>query len=159
MQSWIDLNSKGDDAFTALHFASFHGNTTMIKLLIRHGADAFASNSQGINMLHVAAQGDQPVSIAYFLDLGLDINSRDARNSTPLHWASFSGAELTMSYIVAWGGGLEHKDTKGLTPLHLAVKSYREFHSMKGIKQLLIKGADRDALDLLGKKPTDHIAD
>jgi hypothetical protein len=33
MQSWIDLNSKGDDAFTALHFASFHGNTRMIKLL------------------------------------------------------------------------------------------------------------------------------
>ena len=52
-----------------------------------------------------------------------------------------------MSYIVAWGGDLEAKDTKGLTPLHLAVKSYREFHSMKGIKQLLIKGADRDALD------------
>jgi ankyrin repeat protein len=98
-------------------------------------------------MLHVAAQGDQPVSLSYFIEKGLNINSKDARNSTPLHWASFSGAELTMSYIVAWGGDLEAKDTKGLTPLHLAVKSYREFHSMKGIKQLLIKGADRDALD------------
>jgi ankyrin repeat protein len=55
MQDWINTNSKGDDAFTALHFASFHGNTKMIKLLEQHGADIFASNSQGINMLHVAA--------------------------------------------------------------------------------------------------------
>jgi ankyrin repeat protein len=40
-------------------------------------------------MLHVGAQGDQPISIAYFLKLGLDINSRDKNNSTPLHWAAF----------------------------------------------------------------------
>ena len=28
--NWINLVSKGDDAFTALHFASFHGNLAMI---------------------------------------------------------------------------------------------------------------------------------
>jgi palmitoyltransferase ZDHHC13/17 len=98
-------------------------------------------------MLHVAAQGDQPVSLAYFLRRGLDINSTDKRLSTPLHWAAFSGAELTLSYIIAWGGELNAVDTKGLTPLHLACKSHKEIRSTKGIKQLLIKGADRNAMD------------
>jgi len=39
----------------------------MIKLLISHGANINAVNKQGINMLHVAAQGDQPMSLGYFL--------------------------------------------------------------------------------------------
>lgn len=78
---------------------------------------------------------------------GIKINSRDLRDSTPLHWAAFSGSELTLSYIIAWGGDLNDVDSKGLTPLHLAVKSYKENRSTKGIKQLLIKGADREAVD------------
>ena len=49
------------------------------------------------------------------------------------------------------------RDHRGLTPLHLAVKSYKENRSSKGIKQLLIKGADRNALDFFDKKPVDYI--
>ena len=108
-------------------------------------------------MLHVSAQGDQPVSLAYFLDKGLNINSVDLRKSTPLHWAAFSGADLTLNYVIAWGGELEAMDSKGLTPLHLAVKAYKDNRSSKGIKQLLIKGANRNALDYETKKPVDYI--
>ena len=68
------------------------------------------------------------------MDKGLDINSKDLRHSNPLHWAAFSGAELTLNYIIAWGGDLNAQDSKGLTPLHLAVKSYKENRSTKGIK-------------------------
>ncbi len=134
LQRWVNIHSRGDDGFTALHFAAFHGNMNLIRLLVSNGADANAQNRQGINMLHVSAQGDNPVSLAYFLDLGLDINSRDFRKSTPLHWAAFSGAELTLNYIIAWGGEVEAQDNKGLTPLHLAVKSYRENRSTRAIK-------------------------
>lgn len=129
----------------------------MIKLLVKHGANKEAQNKQGINMLHVAAQGDAPVSIAYFQQFGLDINSADHRMSTPLHWACFSGAELTVQYIIAWGGNLEARDQKGLTPLHLAVKSYKENRSATVVKSLLIKGADRNAVDYLKFKPTDYL--
>lgn len=49
------------------------------------------------------------------------------------------------------------KDSKGLTPLHLSVKSAKDHRSSKGIKQLLIKGADRNALDNEGKRPIDYM--
>lgn len=108
-------------------------------------------------MLHVSAQGDHPVSLAFFLEKGLKINSKDLRESTPLHWAAFSGAELTLNYIIAWGGDLDAQDSKGLSPLHLAVKSYKDSRSTKGIKQLLIKGANRNALDFETRKPVDYL--
>jgi len=58
LKTWINTSSKGDDGFTALHFAAFHGNMNLIRMLVKHGADVLAINKQGINMLHVATQGD-----------------------------------------------------------------------------------------------------
>lgn len=88
---------------------------------------------------------------------GLDINSRDKRNSTPLHWAAYSGAELTLSYIIAFGGDVNAVDIKGLTALHFACKEYKQTKSTKGIKQLLIKGANRNAIDYDYKRPIDYV--
>ena len=75
LKAWIDKPSLGKDSFTALHFAAFHGNLSMIRLLVKHGAEINVVNKQGINMLHVAAQGDAPIAIAYFLEKGISINS------------------------------------------------------------------------------------
>ena len=44
LKMWINTPSRGDDEFTALHFASFHGNMAMIKNLVKHGADVHARN-------------------------------------------------------------------------------------------------------------------
>lgn len=76
--------------FTALHFASYHGNPRTIDLLVESGANIYATNKQEINMLHVAAQGNAPYSLAYFKAKGININSRDKEMSTPLHWACIS---------------------------------------------------------------------
>jgi palmitoyltransferase ZDHHC13/17 len=54
LKEWI--NTKTDeDGFSALHFASFRGNINAINLLIDLGADMYARNNFGINVLHVAA--------------------------------------------------------------------------------------------------------
>lgn len=153
----MNLQSRGEEGFTALHFASFHGNIRIIKLLVKHGANVFVQNKQDINLLHVAAQGDQPISIFYFKELGLSINSFDVRKSTTLHWAAFAGAELALAYLVSWGANVNAYDSKGLTPLHLAVKASEDIRSTKSIRLLLFKGADRNAIDLNGKKPIDTV--
>ncbi len=44
LKEWISKPSKGEEGFTALHFASFHGNMRLIKYLINHGASVFAKN-------------------------------------------------------------------------------------------------------------------
>jgi palmitoyltransferase len=51
---WIN-HKTDDDGFTALHFASFRGNLTLIKMLLENGADMNLRNNFGINVMHVAA--------------------------------------------------------------------------------------------------------
>ena len=61
-------------------------------------------NNFGINVMHVAAQGDQPLSLYYFKEKGVDLKSRDNRLSTPLHWACYSKSEIALCYLLAWMG-------------------------------------------------------
>eukprot|EP00347_Sterkiella_histriomuscorum_P009544 403340798 len=159
LKQYINSQSKNDEGFTTLHFASFHGNMDMIRYFIQHGADIFARNKHNINMLHVSAQGDQAVGIAFYLEKGININCKDSRQSTPLHWACYSGAENSIGYLLAWGSDVNAVDLNGLTPLHLAIKSTEETQSTRTVRHLLIKGASREALDNLGRKPIDLVED
>ena len=34
LKQWLNKHTQGEDSFTALHFASFHGNLTLIRLFI-----------------------------------------------------------------------------------------------------------------------------
>ena len=51
---WINHRTD-EDGFTALHFASFRGNLSLINLLLSNEADMHIRNNYGINVMHVAA--------------------------------------------------------------------------------------------------------
>lgn len=90
MFQWVNKQSVGE-RFAAIHFASFNGNIEIAQMLIDEGASKHVVNKNGLNCLHVAAQGDQPGSLYYFHKIReLDIKKPDSRGSTPLHWAIFS---------------------------------------------------------------------
>ncbi len=157
IETWLNLKTL-DDGFSALHFASFRGNITLIKMLLSHNADMHIKNNFGINVMHVAAQGDQPISLFFFKEMGFDLKCRDNRQSTPLHWACYSRSEIALCYLLAWVTDLEDKDVEGYTPLHLAIKSVDQLRSTRPVRTLLVRGARRDARDNSGRLPSD-IAD
>lgn len=157
MTEWA--NAATDDQFTALHFATYHGNHELIHNLVdKCHADIFKKNKFGSSVLHIAAQGDQALPIYLFAEKGLDINMVDNKQSTPLHWACYSRSEVALNYLLAMNPNLEAKDQKGLTPLHLAVKSVEILQSCRPVKALLIKGANRDARDNENNRPVDLIS-
>ncbi len=157
LKKWINRQTIGEEGFTVLHFASFHGNLTLIRFLIDSGSNVHATNRHRINMLHVAAQGDQPASLGFFKNLGLNVNARDAKQSTPLHWACYAGAESSVAYLLAWGADVNSVDQQGLSPLHLAVKAAEDLKSTRSVRHLLIKGANRKYQDQLGRTPMDIV--
>ena len=70
---WVNSCTTAEQ-FTPLHLASFKSNIDAIETLITYGADPHAKNILGLNMLHVAAQGDSAVSLYYFKKRGVDID-------------------------------------------------------------------------------------
>lgn len=57
LKKWVDAQTFRDK-FSALHYASFRGNVEMAKILVSLGASVNLKNRHGLNVLHVAAQGD-----------------------------------------------------------------------------------------------------
>ena len=57
-----------------MHYASFKGDIEALRLLVGFGANVELMNTSGLSALHIAAQGDQPISLAYLLSIGLDLN-------------------------------------------------------------------------------------
>ena len=107
IKEWVDMTT--DEDFTALHFAVYHGNWELIQILVEElGANIEKRNVYGANVLHIAAQGDQPAPLYYFSKIkGIDINCIDKRGSTPLHWACYSKSEFALCYILAFSPDLE----------------------------------------------------
>lgn len=73
IKEWVNSRTSAD-AFTPLHLASFKGNMDAVRVLIDHGSDIFALNEFGLNMLHVAAQGDVAAPLYFFWEKGVDLN-------------------------------------------------------------------------------------
>jgi len=156
IHQWVN-HKTDEDGFAALHFASFRGNINLIQLFIKNGANIHQQNNFGINVMHVAAQGDQPISLFFFKEKGVDIRSRDHRQSTHLHWACYSKSEIALCYLLSWVHDLEDKDIEGYTPLHLAVKSVEQIRNTRPVRTLLVRGSSRESVDKSGKKPVDLV--
>ena len=61
---WVN-EKTGTEGFTPLHLASFRGNLAIIRKLINYGCDPHIVSTNGMTMMHLAAQGEQPISLVY----------------------------------------------------------------------------------------------
>ncbi len=118
----IYVNKKAQNGFTALHYASFRGNVKLCEKLIENFADINLINNNGLNVIHMAAQGDQPATMVLFKEkYKMDPQTNDNVLSSALHWAAYMGSDLSLDYLASWDLLIDKKDKDGFTPLHLAV--------------------------------------
>ena len=144
------INAKTKTEYlTALHYASFRGNIKIIKLLIENNAEVAAISYNGLNMLHKAAQGNQPSAIVYFnkkYNMNLESSDNDLLNA--LHLASISGMDNSVIYLLSLGINPNIKDINGNTALHYAVK----YSHSRIVKKLLQNGANKNIINKIQKK-------
>lgn len=155
-RDWV--NSTNNDGLSAIHFAAYRGNNELIEYLISLGADVHATDKDGHNCIHIAAQSDK-INTIYFLlkNYKFDINQGDKKLSTALHWAAFLNKENALTYLLAWGADPNLQDIDNNTPLHLSVILSCRTGNTRNVKLLLLKGASRDVRNNDSYRPIDLV--
>lgn len=135
---------------TAILYAAYRGNIFIVRSLIECGADVNVTSNKGLNVLHMAAQGNNPNIIIYFkTKYNMSVLSKDSQGNVPLHWACYNSSEEAINFLLSYMDDINIQNNEGKTPLHVAV--FTEKPSL--IKKLLKKGGDITIKDKEGKNP------
>ena len=101
-----DVNAKGDDGKTPLHWAAAQGHLSIVSALIAAGADVNEKGFRGWTPLHEAAalinSSDRLSIILALIAAGADVNAKDDDGKTPLHRAARH--QGLRSALIAAGG-------------------------------------------------------
>jgi FOG: Ankyrin repeat len=86
-----DVNTKGDNDWTPLHFACLNGNQELVNLLLYNEANIDAETTLKFTPLIIASQKGHEDIVQLLINSGADINCKDIYNNTPLHYAAQNG--------------------------------------------------------------------
>ncbi|RPB10718.1 ankyrin, partial [Morchella conica CCBAS932] len=138
-----------------------HLYRSVLRALIKAGADINVKDNTGKTPLHLAARHGEPVLCNLLLKLGVNVlndNGMRARmwglSSNAIHDAVLPMVNM----ICAAGANVNAVDYEGRTPLHLfALSGYISALYRCSVLTMIHAGADIDAKDMLGKTPL-HLA-
>ena len=146
------INSKNKEGITALHYSVINGNIKIFQLLKKFGGNLEAVTNSGKNVMHLAAESNQPSMLLYlYLEEAQDISSIDENGSTPLHWACYYKAEECVNYLLHLNVDINAQDKERLTPLNIAVSNNKP----SLVKLLVRNGADKKLKNKNNKFPID----
>jgi ankyrin len=156
--SWVDFTGQ-----TPFVTAALAGDVTLMKLLLKHGADPHIPTFAGTTALMAAAgvnwvfdqtyDEGQPAlleAVKLCVELGLDINAVNSMGLTAMHGAANRGSDEIIKYLASLGAKLDAKDKEGRTPLTWADGVFLATHparpkpsSIALIKQLMAASPTR----------------
>ncbi len=149
------VNARDRFGLTSLHWATWHGNTNVVKLLLTKGANIHVKCREGgMTPLHYATAYGQVEIAKLLISNGAEVNAKSKRGGTPLGSVAMGVArnKEVAELLIANGAVVNTKNFDGHTPLHKAVMS-----GQPAIVELLLSnGADVNAKDNAGKTPLDR---
>ena len=86
-----DVNCKGENDWTPLHFSCLNGALDLVELLIYNEANIESETTLKFTPLIVACQKGHQDIAQMLIDAGADINCADIYNNTSLHYAAQYG--------------------------------------------------------------------
>ena len=135
----VDINVKGLNNFTPLHFAALEGQIAIVKYLLENGAEVNSVTNSLRTPLHVACTRDFLDIIKVLVEEGANINAQDENGDTPLHLLSKLGHTESVKWFLSQGPDLSIKDKYGELPFDVA--------STVGIRQLFTEDVKQQMID------------
>jgi ankyrin repeat protein len=100
------IAARDSDGSTPLHCATWKGHKNVVEVLLAHGADVNAHNSNdhwGTTPLHAAAHGNQRAIAELLIASGADIHARNLNGRTPLAETEFHKAKPVANLLKQHG--------------------------------------------------------
>ncbi|XP_013377901.1 PREDICTED: ankyrin repeat domain-containing protein 27 isoform X2 [Chinchilla lanigera] len=141
--SGLGVNVTNQDGSSPLHVAALHGRVDLIPLLLKHGADPSARNTNQAVPLHLACQKGHFQVVKYLLDSNTKPNKKDLSGNTPLIYACSGGHHEVAALLLQHGASINASNNKGNTALHEAVIEKHVFV----VELLLLHGASVHVLN------------
>jgi ankyrin repeat protein len=131
---------------SSLHRAAGSGQSEVIKILFKFGADISHVDDDGRTPLQEAALEGQFWSVSTLIELGADVRSRAADGKTALHCAVHGMDIDVVRHLLAFGADVNSQDKRGWSPLMYACRSKR--YSAADARRA---GQQHDSLSLIGE--------
>ncbi len=138
-----DVNERGADGATALHWAAHHGDLALVRTLLERGADANVRNDYGATPVSAAAvEGDYEI-IEALLDGGADVDSPNAEGQTLLMVVARTGQVETARLLLERGADVNAREQWGGQSALMWAAAQKQ---PAMIRTLIERGAEVDAI-------------
>lgn len=152
----LDVEASDETFMTPLGEAAMRGYSSIVKLLIVHGASTMSRLQGGQTPSHLAASGGSLETVEAFLHAkGIDWNTGDMNGRSPLFLAATNGHASVVEFLTIRGARPNAPNLSGHTPLHIAAAN-----GHKRVMELLLRLSEVDPLarDRCGYTPVDLAA-
>ncbi|KAL3890232.1 hypothetical protein ACJMK2_002523 [Sinanodonta woodiana] len=122
LNAGLNLNIKGLDDSTVLHFAAAKMNHTICEFLVTSGADIDATDYLQRTPLHMAVRNINIMVIKTLINLGADIEAKDIHGDSPLTHACLHGNTNAVQILIENGADCKACGDLGIQPIHIAAE-------------------------------------
>ncbi|KAL3884702.1 hypothetical protein ACJMK2_024814 [Sinanodonta woodiana] len=154
LRGGYDINMKGADDSTVLHFAAAKLNHIVCEFLVKYGAVIDARDYLQRSPLHMAARNPNCRVTETLIKLGSDIEAKDIHGDGPLTHACLHGNTKAVQILVDNGADCMACGDFGIQPIHMAAENGDAL--MVSILQNM--GCDLCARDASGSTPLHYAA-
>uniref|UniRef100_A0ABD2XNG9 Uncharacterized protein n=1 Tax=Trichogramma kaykai TaxID=54128 RepID=A0ABD2XNG9_9HYME len=162
-----NLVAKNKSVDPPLLLATKRSKATVIKLLLKHGANPNLTDVKGSTPLHIISckYGDADLAKTFFdindeIEQTVDINALDKLGNTALHVALANDHWKLAESLLRRGGDLNLVDERGWTPLHtICMRNDRLAEWLFGLSESMCQPVQVNARDKRGNTPLHYALD
>jgi ankyrin len=156
----IDMNQGDHDESTALHYASWHNNMTVVQMLLDHATHASVNraNNYKCTALHYACTNNNLAMARILLQHGAQasVNLQDTGGRTPLHYACLHNDQAMVELLLKYEATvtINNRDNEELTALHYILVYNENFVNKESlaIADLLLEHEAGNSLKIADKQ-------